>query len=257
MTQRIVISPLMRRVTDCLKENCEGVNFCLTEKGENLIVEVAKSDVEKVIKTLQDSFPNVAPMRLASAMMPYLHQFILVKPMVTESPVVSVDGTVIPTIEKILVDQLSDKEYADENVAQKKKRFLQTIETYSVHLPRLLRYAARKGKKEEVESMLKELNKERVSIIRAIQECLAQSPVIKAWVFGSYARMEERKDSDIDILVSLDQNAHMGLLAFSELALKMEAMTGKRIDLVVDKTVKPFAQKSIQNDKVLIYERAS
>ena len=119
----------MRRVTDCLKENCKGVNFCLTEKGENLIVEVAKSDVEKVIETLQDSFPNVAPMRLASAMMQYLHQFILVKPMVTESPVVSVDGTVIPTIEKILVDQLSDKEYAQENPDQKKKRFLQTMET--------------------------------------------------------------------------------------------------------------------------------
>jgi hypothetical protein len=198
----------------------------------------------------------VAPLKLAYAMLPYLNQFILVKPMVSEAPLVSIEGITIPSLEKILVDQLSDREYSHEDPAHKKKRFLQTLETYSVHIPKLLRYAARKGKKEEVESLLKELDSNRISIVKTLQECLTHSPVKRAWVFGSFARMEERKDSDIDILVTLDETSRMGLIAFSELILNMEKETGKHIDLVIDKAVKPFAQASIQQDKVLIYERA-
>ena len=30
-------------------------------------------------------------------------------------------------------------------------------------------------------------------------------PVLKAWIFGSYARGEETENSDVDILVSFDQ----------------------------------------------------
>jgi hypothetical protein len=246
----------MRAVADYLEENRQGLIFVLTETEENLIVEVPKSEVDSVTGQLLGRFENVAPFRLAQAMLPYLHQFILVKPMITEAPVVSVEGILIPTLEKILVDLISDKENQKES-NQRKLRFLQMIETYPVHIPRLMRYAARKGKKEEVEKLLGELNQKRVSIVRTLQECLSGAPVSKAWVFGSFARMEERDDSDIDILVSLDNSQPMGLMSFSELILKMEKATGKSIDLVVDRSVKPFARESIQRDKVLIYERAS
>lgn len=254
--RNVVISPKMRAVADFLEENCEGLIFTLTETPDNLVVEVPKSDVEKVTTLLLTQFDNVAPLKLAYAVLSYLHRFILVKPMVTEAPVVSVEGILIPTLEKILVDLISDKEY-DEEPEERKKRFLQMMETYPVHIPRLMRYAARKGKKDEVEKLLGELDQKRLSIVRALQECLSGAPVSKAWIFGSFARMEERKDSDIDVLVSLDGSQPMGLMSFSELILKMEKATGKNIDLVVDKSVKPFAQESIQRDKVLIYERAS
>jgi len=256
MERKVVISPKMRAVADYLEENRQGLIFVLTETEENLIVEVPKSEVDSVTGQLLGRFENVAPFRLAQAMLPYLHQFILVKPMITEAPVVSVEGILIPTLEKILVDLISDKENQKES-NQRKLRFLQMIETYPVHIPRLMRYAARKGKKEEVEKLLGELNQKRVSIVRTLQECLSGAPVSKAWVFGSFARMEERDDSDIDILVSLDNSQPMGLMSFSELILKMEKATGKSIDLVVDRSVKPFARESIQRDKVLIYERAS
>ncbi len=78
----------------------------------------------------------------------------------------------------------------------------------------------------------------------------------RAWLFGSYARMEEGENSDIDLLVALDQPVSMGLFGFSGLALSLEKATGKSVDLVVDGTVKPFAKDSIERDKVLIYERA-
>lgn len=246
----------MRAVADYLIEHCEGIHFCVKEKDGNLYVEVSKAEISAVMEALRRGFENVAPLRLAHPMLPFLHGFILVKPMVSEAPLVSIDGVPIPATEKELVDQLGDWEYEHEDSAQKKKDFQHIMETRSVHLPRLMRYAARKGKKDEIAALLNGVNNKRVEMVKAIQSCLSSAPVSRAWMFGSYARMEERENSDIDLLVSLDRPVSVGLFGFSELILNLEQATGKSIDLVVEGTVKPFAKESIEKDKVLIYERA-
>ena len=43
-------------------------------------------------------------------------------------------------------------------------------------------------------------------MIQKIAEYFKTQPVLKAWLFGSYSRGEERPDSDVDILVDLDYN---------------------------------------------------
>ena len=68
--------------------------------------------------------------------------------------------------------------------------------------------------------------------------------------------MEERPDSDIDILVDLDKSVPMGLLTYAGMINGLESRLGRKIDLVTNGTVKPFALDSINRDKVLIYERA-
>lgn len=92
--------------------------------------------------------------------------------------------------------------------------------------------------------------------IDTIQEYLKTQPVDKAWIFGSFSRGEERPDSDIDILVSLTPNAHMGL-AFFGMICDLEERLKRPVDLVVDGDLLPFAEKSANVDKILIYERAS
>ncbi len=252
----VTISPRMRAVADYLIGHCEGIPFCVKEKDRNLIVEVSKADIHTVIEVLQGGFDNVAPLRLAHPMLPYLHQFILVKPMVSEAPLDSIEGIPVPATEKELVDSLADWEYEHESASRKLYHFQHIMETKTVHLPRLMRYAARKGKKDEITDLLSNVNKERIDIVKAIRACLATAPVSRAWLFGSYARMEECENSDIDLLVALDQPVSMGLFGFSGLTLSLEKATGKSVDLVVDGTVKPFAKDSIERDKVLIYERA-
>ena len=41
-------------------------------------------------------------------------------------------------------------------------------------------------------------------MIKTISDYFKTQPVLKAWLFGSYARGEENADSDIDILVTFD-----------------------------------------------------
>lgn len=94
-------------------------------------------------------------------------------------------------------------------------------------------------------------------MIQRLQSCLATLPVEKAWLFGSYSRGEERPDSDIDLLVRFDEDAQISLFKYASIILTLEAALGKEVDLVQEGSLLPFAVKTANEDKVLIYERAS
>ena len=79
-------------------------------------------------------------------------------------------------------------------------------------------------------------------------------PVEKAWIFGSYSRGEEREDSDVDILVTFKKDERIGL-KYAAMVCDLEDLLQKKVDMVVDGTLLPFARKSAEHDKVLIYER--
>ena len=96
----------------------------------------------------------------------------------------------------------------------------------------------------------------RVEVVHAIQDFFKKEPVKRAWLFGSFSRMEERPDSDIDILVDLDASIPMGLLQYAGMINNLEDLLGRKVDLVANGSVKPFAQESINHDRILVYERA-
>ena len=89
-----------------------------------------------------------------------------------------------------------------------------------------------------------------------ISNYFKSKPVEKAWVFGSFSRGEETRDSDVDILVVLTPDSHMGLEFFG-MIVDLEQLLGRSVDLVVDGNLLPFARESAERDKVLVYERAS
>ena len=89
-----------------------------------------------------------------------------------------------------------------------------------------------------------------------IAEYFKTQPVLKAWLFGSFARGEETPDSDVDILVLLDYSQKIGLRYFG-MALDLEKLLGREVDLVEEGELLPFAQRTADRDKTLIYERAN
>ena len=80
-------------------------------------------------------------------------------------------------------------------------------------------------------------------------------PVVKAWLFGSYSRGEQKPWSDVDILVELDKEEPIGLLKFAGIICDLEDITGHKIDLVEEGTLKSFAVDNVNRDKKLIYAR--
>lgn len=85
-------------------------------------------------------------------------------------------------------------------------------------------------------------------------------PVLKAYVFGSYARGEQDAASDIDLYIELDESKPIGGFAVGGLYSDLESALGKELDTVFSNQYmlqkrKPRLHGSIERDKVLIYER--
>jgi hypothetical protein len=74
--------------------------------------------------------------------------------------------------------------------------------------------------------------------------------VKKAGIFGSVARGEETEESDIDILVEIDDR--MSLLDFVGLKLELEDALGKKVDLGEYSTIKPLIREQILSEEVSI-----
>lgn len=91
---------------------------------------------------------------------------------------------------------------------------------------------------------------------QTIAEYFKNQPVVKAWLFGSFARGEETPQSDVDILVTLDSNIPIGLEFFG-MYEDLKELLGRNVDLVTDRSLAPFARKSVEKDRKLIYERTT
>ena len=99
------------------------------------------------------------------------------------------------------------------------------------------------------------MNRSIQQMIPKIQGYLAGQPVSKAWLFGSYSRGEETANSDIDLLVEYTDSDSISLFTISRIATALRKLTGKTVDLVERNRLLPFASKSAEQDKILIYER--
>ena len=90
-----------------------------------------------------------------------------------------------------------------------------------------------------------------------ISEYFKTQPVLKAWLFGSFARGEETPESDIDILVKFDRSLPIGLFAYVRIRRELEEKLGRKVDLVEEGTLRPAAQATANRDLKVIYERSN
>lgn len=94
------------------------------------------------------------------------------------------------------------------------------------------------------------------TMVQIIANYFKTQPVLKAWLFGSFARGEEKPWSDLDILVQYDRSQSIGLLKIAGMQLDLEDLLGREVDLVENGTLRPWATESVNREKQLIYERA-
>ncbi len=74
-------------------------------------------------------------------------------------------------------------------------------------------------------------------------------PIVSMALFGSYARNEQTRLSDLDILVEF--NGKMGS-NFIDMAIEMEQFLGVKVDLVSKKGIKEKYFKAIESDLIYV-----
>ena len=92
---------------------------------------------------------------------------------------------------------------------------------------------------------LKKLNK----LLPEIIKILKKHNVKKAGIFGSYARGEEKKDSDIDILIEPPKGIGFG---FVRIQFELENKLKKKVDLLTYNSINHLIKERILNEEVKI-----
>lgn len=87
-----------------------------------------------------------------------------------------------------------------------------------------------------------------ISRIRSNRARLEKLGVKSLSIFGSFARGEERPDSDVDILVEFEGRATFD--RYIDTKFYLEELLGRKVDLVTPKAIKPRMKPYIMQDLI-------
>lgn len=98
------------------------------------------------------------------------------------------------------------------------------------------------------EKIQKNINKFKKKIIRILKKY----EVEKAGIFGSYARGENKKDSDIDILIAHPKSPKARGFGFVSIEYDLEDALKRKVDLVTYNSLSPYLKKKILSEEIRI-----
>ncbi len=126
-----------------------------------IILETEKEACESVFHKLQDSGKAVFLEPTVDIMERYVSvekNPIVIKPIVSEAPLQKVEGINFPTLEKILVDLICDKDILFAYQGRELQHIWENaFNKYTVQQDKLLRYADRRRRKREITEYLKKI----------------------------------------------------------------------------------------------------
>lgn len=89
--------------------------------------------------------------------------------------------------------------------------------------------------------------------LKEAEPALRARGIMRAAVFGSVARGEERPDSDIDILVEIDPNMHISLFDYVGLKEFVAEFFEGAVDVVAKDGLKPFVRPNVSRDAIYAF----
>jgi predicted nucleotidyltransferase len=92
-------------------------------------------------------------------------------------------------------------------------------------------------------------------IKKLIIPVLANHKIVRASLFGSFARNEEKDGSDIDLLIEFRKGK--SLLDLISLKNEIEELTNRKTDILTYKSINPLLKESILSEQESIYEERS
>lgn len=165
-----VVSPEMKALFSGIKERYPYARLCIWQARaissfmqhipsiDVLILETDRTAAEAVYEDVREMAagrtvllrPTEKEYRLYASGAPSL----LLKDLISEAPVISVDGVTTATLEKILVDATIASEFEFARGSELFTIFENADQMYRIGKKTMLRYAARRGKKEEIEKLI-------------------------------------------------------------------------------------------------------
>jgi uncharacterized protein len=96
--------------------------------------------------------------------------------------------------------------------------------------------------------------RERVlSTIRAQEAKLRALGVGKLWLFGSVARGDAGRRSDIDIMIAIPRGRKFSLFDLGEVRVELCELLGRKVDVVIEEDLAPEFRRGLSSDLVQVF----
>jgi predicted nucleotidyltransferase len=105
----------------------------------------------------------------------------------------------------------------------------------------------------EIQNLPEELRKKGVE--EKLAEICRKNDIVFMAVFGSFARGEQNRRSDIDIAVEFDRNSEKSLLDLVRIENELRKIFRRKVDLVVLRSLSPYIIEDIKKEMWVIYEK--
>lgn len=163
----------IRNVYDTLRSNFPFAKFCIYTgeiiaplqhhllSNRTIYVETERDSAETAFNFLREENFNAYLRPDKNMIYRYIDldkRNVFVKTLVSESPLQKVDGIPMPTLEKLLVDILRDPDFFFLQGSESEYIIDNAFNLYAINRDRLFRYAERRGVKEDLTSILENLN---------------------------------------------------------------------------------------------------
>jgi hypothetical protein len=163
----------IKQISKQIKERFPFINFCVWNskvilsymhhipKLNFLLVDIERDATESVFNALNTDNSNpVFLMPTQTDFDRYIigNEAIIVRTLISESPLQIFENIPAPTIEKILVDVVGDVEFSFLQGSEMHYVYKTIFEQHKVNKNKLLRYATRHGRKQEVQQLLNDNN---------------------------------------------------------------------------------------------------
>lgn len=160
------ITPKALRINNFIKANFPYLNYIIWNVSEinslsqHLInkdtycVEVERDAISAVFENLREKFKYVLRGKTNEDVY-FGESIIVVRSLVTGSPIQISSNVPTTTIEKLLVDLFSDKEFEFLQGYELTHIFNNAFSKYTINIDKLLRYASRKAKRKQISEFIK------------------------------------------------------------------------------------------------------
>ncbi len=92
-----------------------------------------------------------------------------------------------------------------------------------------------------------------LTALRARESDLRAKGVARAALFGSIARGEHGPDSDIDIMIDLDPDRHVGVYGLVDIMNTIGDLFTIKVDVSERQSLRPFVRPSAERDAIYAF----
>ncbi len=92
-----------------------------------------------------------------------------------------------------------------------------------------------------------------LTVLRDHRPALEAQGVMHAALFGSLARGDQHARSDIDIMVEIDPEAHIGLWGYSGVILYIQDLFEQAVDVAQREGLKPHVRPNAERDAIYAF----